>query len=194
MINHLQRKISHTYDQNFIISRRDAYLGVLAIVIANAMESMDSTSPNNGFNLEGLPYTGATDPMWIGICVQFLSVLAWYLQLASLTLTLYTLYMSVILERHFSVATPTIIYLSASLIYYVSILFQDVTYWFNMFLTSDGDQVRVSEPANIGLYIVTELPTLLYITFHTVMLWKFSKVIFVLQLTQNKEIAPANAK
>lgn len=146
------------------IKRTDAYLGVLAIVISNNMAAMDETSPNNGYDLDGAPYGGATDPVWIGVTQQGLAVLAWYVSKLALANTLIELINGIVNDASVDIYVPTLIFFAGTIIYHMSIVFQDVCYWFNMFVT-DGVVEKIPEREGLLNYVVTEIPTASYVVF-----------------------------
>ena len=152
------------------ISRTDAYLGILAIVYANAFESLDATSPNNGYNLN---YTnsGITNPVWLGGVIQFLSVNAWFAYMVGLLLTLGNLFTALLDNREAPIIMPTFLYMYGTFVYYISMFFEDVAFWFSLFtnMKSDIDSSRVI------MYLVTELQMLLFILFFIVFLIWFQK-------------------
>ena len=139
-------------------------MGTLAIVITNNMASMDATTPNNGFNLDGAPYGGTTDPVWIGVVQQMLTVMSWYLNMASLIVTLVELLGAVIADRTADILFPTLVFLAGHVTYHVSLFFQDIAYWFNMFVTTDA-VIRIPEYDGLLNYVVTEIPTGVYLLF-----------------------------
>jgi hypothetical protein len=148
------------------LSRTDSYLGILAIVISNAMSFMNSTGPNNGYNLDAVPYDGLTEPRWIGVIIQCVSVIAWYVHFAALLLTVYQLYKGTMLGEKPDARTPTMLFVLAVFIAHAQMYMVDVAYWFNLFVSFQDFSI----PESIGwvMYVVTEIPMTLFMIVYSV--------------------------
>ena len=142
-------------------TRVDSYLGILAIVISNAMSFMDATGPNNGYNLDAVPYDGVTDPEWLGVVIQFVSVTSWFMHLASLLYTVFQLYRGVTLRVTPDARTPTVMFIVAILTSHVQSYLTDLSYWFNLFVSYQS----ISIPESIGwvMYVATEVPMTVFV-------------------------------
>ena len=145
----------------FEIHRADAYLGFLSIVITSAMESMNSTPPSNGYNLQ--PGSNAlTNPFWIGAFTQFITVLSWYIVVTSHMVAIYNFFKALVLAEEANVVFPTILFIVGHVMFYMMMLMQDALYWFGMFR-----EVGVNIPLDDGriMFILSDIPLLVYLIF-----------------------------
>ena len=145
-----------------LLTRVDAYLGVLAIVFANSFETMDSTSPNNGYNLD-MDHTGVTDPVWIGVLVQTLTMLTWFTYTMGLLFTIAYLFVSLHTGKEASIVVPTALYILGTFIYYFLMFFEDVAFWFNLFrVQTNGLASHIPSPDNVYMYVVTDVQLFIF--------------------------------
>lgn len=152
------------------ITRIDAYLGVLAIVFANSFETMDATSPNNGYNLK-MDNAGITDPVWIGVVIQALTMLSWFSYMIGLLYTIASLFISLQTGIEAAVVIPTALYILGTFIYYFCMFFEDVAFWFNLFEIQNGSLYNIQSPHNIYMFVVTEVQLVIFMMMFIIYLY-----------------------
>jgi hypothetical protein len=159
------------------IARIDAYLGVLAIVYANSFETMDATSPNNGYNLQ-MDNAGVTDPVWIGIVIQALTMFSWYCYVIGLLYTIASLFVSLQTGLEAKIAIPTALYIIGTFVYYICMFFEDAAFWFNAFNIQQRNSIMIDSPQNAYMYVVTEVQLLMFMALLTKYMYWIIPVLF----------------
>jgi hypothetical protein len=148
------------------ITRIDAYLGVLAIVYANSFETMDATSPNNGYNLQ-MDNPGVTDPVWIGLVIQALTMFCWFSYMIGLLYTIASLFVSLQTGHEAHIAIPTALYIIGTFVYYICMFFEDAAFWFNAFDIQHRDSIMIDSPQNAYMYVVTDVQLVMFMALFT---------------------------
>lgn len=159
-----------------------AYLGILAIVISNTLEAMDTTAPNNGFNLQTV-WSGVTKDTGIGVAMQFLLVTSWYTVVVSQLSTIFGLLSSIVNNETANPITPTIVYLVGLALYHTGVCLEDISYWFNLFETNAN--IRSYDGA--WMFVASEVPTCVFVVYLSRLIIKvvgFSNAAWPISITR----------
>ena len=180
--------------QNWNSARVETYLATLAIVISTSLDNMDTLSPSNGYNLDG-DFTGATEPEWIGVVVQMLSVGSFYVIRLGLIIDIFELFASIASDMVPNMTLPTVIFFLGMILYHLGLFFQDAGYWFGYFLKDDNEDYdfdnRELQRRYDLLFAVTQVVMTLYFIMQIVLFYKIISVYLANPMTEiTEEKAP----
>lgn len=138
--------------------RIDGFLDLLAVVGILNLELMVSAGTEYG---ERADY-GVTDPLWIGVTLEFLYSVAFFTQFTGILEVLATRYVDAETEKEPNVVAPIRCTVAALVFYHIYRLGMDYCYWHNRFL--DIELYHLDQ-GNWQMYAAGEIPTLLFVVY-----------------------------
>ena len=134
------------------IRRTDDFINLVAIVGVLNLSLIAAVGTEYG----NLPFYGVTDPLWVGVLIEFLFSTSYFLQWASVLDALASRFYS--LQYNVPCQLNSVYLMAAAWgLYMLLLFFMDRCYWFNLYVITVEFELEVG---NTPMYLADTVPTI----------------------------------